>query len=149
VALGEFKSKQNPAANFGSVFNGLQPWGQGSPVVMPKIGVSGPGGEHQIVVIEFGAAAQFDEPGRLVNAHHLFHEYLGIRLIAQDGANRLRDVGRRELCECYLIEQRLKGVMIASVHDRHVYGEFGQPNGSMKPGKSSANNHYTGTMSFS
>ena len=57
-ALGELKGKQNSAANLDGVFDGLQAGGERFPLVVAEVGVGGAGGQHEVVIRNFGAAAE-------------------------------------------------------------------------------------------
>ena len=50
LALGQFKGKQNAAANFEGVLDGLEAGRERFPIVMAEIGVGGSGGEDEVVV---------------------------------------------------------------------------------------------------
>src|SRR5689334_5031982 len=48
--LGQFKSQQDPAADFQSVFDSLETGGVGFPFVVPEVSMAGAGGHDQIVI---------------------------------------------------------------------------------------------------
>ncbi len=58
--------------------------------------------------------------------------------LAQDGADGLGDVGRGEDGEGHLVEQRLKGVVVAAVDEGDVDGQLGQAFGGVDAGKTAA-----------
>jgi hypothetical protein len=70
---------------------------------------------------------------------------LCVPLAAQDGSDGLSDVGGRKHSQSDLIKQRLKGVMIAPVHDSHIHWQSHQTFGRAKSRKSAADNHDLGT----
>ena len=65
--------------------------------------------------------------------------------MAQNGADRLRDVCRRQNRQGHLIEQRLKKVVVAAIDQRYIYRQFGQPFGRMDACKTPSNNDHTRT----
>ncbi len=146
LALGQFEGEQHTAANLGGVFDGFESWRKRSPVVAAEVGVGGTGGQHQVVVRELGAAGQGDLPRIRVNADYLVHEHLGVLLVAQNCADGLSDVGRREDREGDLIEERLEGVMVAAVHEGYVHGQAGKASGCMNACKAAADDDYAGTV---
>ena len=100
--------------------------------------MGGAGGKDQVVEGELGAGAEGDLAGGDVDAHNLVHQDLGIPVLAQDGADGLGNVGRREDGEGDLVEERLKGVVVAAVYDGNVYRKVGQSVGGMDAGKAAA-----------
>jgi hypothetical protein len=50
----------------------------------------------------------------------------------------LSDVGRREDGEGDLVKERLKGVMVAAIHQGYVHGQAGEAAGCVNTGKSAA-----------
>src|SRR6185503_19095076 len=96
LAFSEFKSKQDTAANLNCVFNGLEAGGQIGPFVMPEVGVGGPGGDHEVVVIHGIAALEMDLPLIEVEADDLVHQHFDVLLVANNGANRRGDIGGRK-----------------------------------------------------
>ena len=148
LALCQLEGQQHTAANLGGVLDGLESRRKRRPVVVAKVGVSGPGGQHQVVIRELGAAGQRHTPRRRVDAHYLVHQHLGILLAAQDGADGLGDVGRREHSQRHLVKQRLEGVMVAPIYHGYVHRQTGQSFGRVKAGKASADDHHAGTASL-
>ena len=108
LPLGQLKGQQHAAANLGGVFDGFEAGRERLPLVVAEIGVRGAGGENEIVVVEARAAGQRHLPRGDVDGDHLIHEHLSVALVAQNGADGLGDVGRREHGQRHLVEQRLK-----------------------------------------
>jgi hypothetical protein len=79
-----------------------------------------------------------------VDGDDLVHEDLGIGVAAKDGADGLGDVCRGEDGEGNLVEQGLKGVVVAAVDDGDVDGEFGQADGGAEAGETTADNDNAG-----
>ncbi len=145
LPLGQLEGKQNPAANLDRVFNGLEAGRERLPLVVAEIGVRGAGREHEVVVVESRAAAQHHLPSNHVDADHLIHQDFSVVVMAQDGADGLGDVGRRQHRERHLIEKRLKEVMIAAVDQGHVDGQVREALGRVEAGKASADDDHAGT----
>ena len=143
LPLRQLKRQQHPPPDFGRVFNRLQPRRKRRPVLMAKIGVARARGQRQVVVSGHCAARQRHLPRAHINPHHLVHQHFSIRLVAQNRPDRLRDVGRRQHRQRHLVEQRLKKMMIASVHHRHIHVQMRQPSRRVNPAKPSAHNHHS------
>ena len=86
------------------------------------VGVAGAGGEDQVIV---GDAFAFDDrlPGGRIDVRDLAEQHLGVRLVADDAANRRRDVGRGQARGRHLVEERLEEVVVAAV-------DHGDPGGA-------------------
>ena len=54
LALGEFEGEQHAAADLDGVFNAFEAGSEGRPFVFAEVGVSGAGGEDEIVVAKAG-----------------------------------------------------------------------------------------------
>jgi hypothetical protein len=67
--------------------------------------------------------------------------------MAQDGSDGLSDVGRGKHGERDLVEQRLKGVMIAAIDYRDVDRQMREPFGGVKAGKACADDDNAGMVS--
>jgi hypothetical protein len=79
-----------------------------------------------------------------VDADDLVHQNLGVPVLAQDGADGLGDVSRREHGKGYLVEQRLKGMMVSAVYHGDVYREMGQAVGGVNSGKAATDDYHAG-----
>ena len=66
--------------------------------------------------------------------------------MAQDGADGLSNVGGREHGQRDLVEQRLKGVVIAAVDHRDIDRQVPETFGSVKAGEASADDDDAGAM---
>ena len=106
---------------------------------MSKVGVSGAGGDDQIVVVDLQIdCLHFFR--RDVHGLNFGKDYFHVLAFAQHGANRRSNVGRRE-CGCrHLIEQRLKEMVICAVDhsDAHIFAR--QSFCSLEPAKPRADN---------
>ncbi len=142
LPLGQFESQQHPPANLNGVLDGLESRGKGSPLFVAKVGVSGPGSQHQVVMPDPGPAEQRHQPGSSVNRGDLVHQHLGIRLFAQNRADGLGDLRRGQHGQRHLVKQRLKRVMVAAVDDGHFHRQFRQSLGGMEAAKPSADDDH-------
>ncbi len=135
LPLGQFEGQQHAAANFDGVFDGLEAGRERLPLIVAEVGVRGAGGENEVVVVEARAAGQRDLPRGGVDADDFVHQHLGVALVAQDGADGLGNVGRRQHGQRHLVEQRLKGVMIAAVDHGDIDGQAREAFGCVQAGK--------------
>ena len=124
LALGQLEGQQHATPDLGGVLYGLQPGRERSPLVVAEVGMRGPGCQDKVVVGHAGAARQAHLPRLGVDGNHLVHQHLGVFLMAQDGADGLRNIGRGKHRQRHLVEQRLEGVVILAVDDRDVDGQF-------------------------
>ena len=82
-------------------------------------------GDDQVVV--FHRPVRGDHaPARDINALRLGQYHLGVFLVAQDVAQRFRDVRRRERRGRDLIEQRLEEVMILAIEERDAHADLAE-----------------------
>ena len=116
LALGLFKSQQNAAADFGGVFDGLQPGRQRLPLVVAEIVMRGAGGDHQIVIGPLAIGQDHAAVGD-IEIHHLGKQHFRIVMAAQDDAQRRCDLARRKPAGGHLVKQRLEEMKIAAIDD--------------------------------
>ena len=105
---------------------------------MAEVGVGGSGTQDQVVVIDGCATPQLEPAGSGVDGDDFFHKYLGIRVLAHDGADGLGDLGRREHGERHLVEQRLEGMVITAVDHGYVHRQLAQGHGCVDAGESAS-----------
>jgi hypothetical protein len=86
-----------------------------------EVVVHGAGREQQVVV-GHAAGGRVEAARGEIDAVHLGQHHARVRLVAQNGADRLRDVRGRERRARDLVEQRLKQVVVVAVDDQHVSG---------------------------
>jgi hypothetical protein len=138
LSFGQFKGKQNAAADFESVLDGLEAGRERFPIVMPEVGVGGSCGEDEVVAGEPGSGGEAYLACGRVDRGDLVHENFNVGLVEKDGADGLGNVCRRKHGQRDLIEQRLEGVVIAAVDEGDIDGQMGQGFGGMKAGKAAA-----------
>ena len=108
LPLSKLVGEQDPPANLEGVFDGFEAGRERLPLFVAEIGVRGAGGEDEIVVAEVSAAGKPHLPRSPIDVDDFVHEHFGVPLVAQDGANRLSDIGRRQHRKRDLVEQGLK-----------------------------------------
>ena len=123
-AFRQFVGQQNAAANLQRIFDGLQSGSQRLPLVVPEIGMGGACGDDQIVVGKL-EAMQLDDAPFDVKAEHLAEQHFDVFMLGENFADRRGDFRRRQSRGRYLVEQRLKGVVVLAVHQRDLDGQSG------------------------
>jgi hypothetical protein len=114
--FGQFKRKQNAAADFESVFDGLQARCVGLPVVVTEVGVRGAGSDHEIVVGKL-LLGGFDDATDEIEVLDFFQQREDIGVAAEDCPDRSGDFAGGESSGGNLVEERLEGVVILAVDD--------------------------------
>ena len=102
----------------------------------------GASGQDQIIVRELRAGGEAYATRMDVDGIHRVHEDFSVLLVTQDRANGLCDVGWGEYSERHLVEQRLKGVVVASIENCHIDGHVPQPTGGVDTCKSCTHNDH-------
>ena len=92
----------------------------GRPVVMAEIGAASAGRQHEVVVADGLAVGQAHGLGGGIDARHFAEHDLYRLLAAEDAADGLGDVGRRQRRRRDLVEQRLEQMMVVTVDHRHA-----------------------------
>src|SRR5579871_1403156 len=141
LPFGKFKSQQHPPSNLRRIFNRLQARRQLHPVIMSKIGVRRPRGEHEVVILKRRARFQGHLARYTIHAHGLVHQHFGILLAPQHRPNRLCDIRGRQHRQGHLVEQRLKRVIVLPVNHRHIHRHTRQSLRSHQAAKSRPHNH--------
>ena len=103
--------------------------------------MSGAGGENEEVVLEQRAGLELYAPPVEIEADGLIHEDFDVLIFADDGADGLRDLGRREHGEGDLIEKRLEGVMILAIDEGNVDGKLCETHRGVDSGEASSDDH--------
>ena len=139
--LGQLEGEQDAAANLDGILDGLQAGGEGFPLVVAEVGVGGACGQHEVVVRDFGSAAEADATAFEVEGDGFVHEDFGVGVVAQDGADGRSDLGRRKNRQRHLIEERLEREVIAAVDHSDVHRQLRQRFGGVGSGKACAEDH--------
>ena len=100
------------------VLEGLEAGRHGRPLVVPEVRVMRAGRDDQRVVLDRAAVRQDDPPALDVDVDRLAEDHRRVALLAQHGAQRLRDLARRQRAGRDLVEHRLEQVEVAPVDER-------------------------------
>ena len=119
-ALGRLEGDQDPPPDLEGVLHRLQPGRDGRPLRVVEIGVVGAGRDHERVVGDRSAVGHQDLALVGVQADGLAEDDRRVALLAQDRAQRLGDIARRQRAGRDLVEQRLEQVEIAPVDQREA-----------------------------
>ena len=150
--LGLLEGRQDAAADAGGVVDLLQPRRHALPFVMAEIGVPRAGGQHQHVVGDL-AILELHDATLAVDAGHAAQDHPHVGRLAQDRADGLGDLRRRQAGRGHLIEQRLEEMVVAPVDDRDVGIGAGEARCSTQAAETGADDddvrtghwgHYTG-----
>jgi hypothetical protein len=98
------------------------------------------GGEDEGIVGELPVLEE-DPPAGQVHPFDLRQEDRDVSRIAQDRAERARDVRRRQRRRGHLVEERLKQVMVSAVHDGDADRMAGQPARGVQPAEAAPDDH--------
>src|SRR5947209_14369208 len=102
----------------------------------------GTGGHDEIFIIQLPpVVAQYHASIR-IDPHDFREEHLGIRLLSDEPPNGRADVSRRERRRRYLIEERLKNMVIRAVDNRDVDRRMFQRAGCVESSEPAANDDY-------
>ena len=120
LALGGLERDQDPAPDLRRVVDGLEARRVRRPVLVPEVGVMGAGGDDQRVVGHRAAVRQPDLALLGVDVDRLAEEHGRVALLAEDRAQRLRDLARRQRAGRDLVQHRLEQVVVPSVDEGDV-----------------------------
>jgi hypothetical protein len=141
--LGLLESVQDPAPDVEGVVERLEARREGLPLVVAEVGVAGAGGDDQVVERQLALVEDHRLPLE-VDVDDLGHHDPDVRLFAEDAADRLGDVRRREDRRRHLVEQRLEQVVVVTVDDDHLDRLLGQRLGRLQPGEAAADDDHLG-----
>ena len=140
-ALRRLEREEEPAPDLQRILQRLEPGRQGFPFVVAEVRVACAGGHDERVVGEHVARVEGHAPRRRVHRLRLGEEHAHARGVAQDGAERHRDVRRRQDGARHLIEERLEEVMVAPVHQCDAHVAAGEPARGVEAGEPAAHDH--------
>ena len=139
LALGGLEGDEDPPADLGRVLDGLEARRDGRPVVVAEVGVVGAGRDDERVVGDRAAVGQQDLALLRVEADGLAEDDRRVALLAQDRAQRLGDLARRQRAGRDLVEQRLEQVEVAPVDEgQPTSGSMPRLLGRVQPGEAAA-----------
>ena len=140
LALGDLERNEDALAYLEGVLEGLQAGGQQLPVFVPEVGVSGPGGHDEEVIVDLPIGK--DDPSRRqVDRSGLGEQDLHVILATENPADRSRDVRRAEGCSGHLVEQGLEKVVVRAVNHRDAHGGSFQGAGCVQPAEPGSEDH--------
>ena len=121
--FGGFKGEQESPPHLERVLDALEARRMLLPFRVSEVGVSRPGGQHEIVEGELnGAAIERHGARRGIDPIDVGHDHGDIGLVPQQPTNRHTDIGRIQYGRSHLIEQRLKQVMVGAIEERDEHG---------------------------
>ena len=144
LPLSKLKGEQNAAANFGGVFDGLEAGRERTPFVVAEVRMRSAGGDDEVIKCELRSRGTSNGTRCGVDANDFIHEHGGVGLVAEDGADGLGYVGGREDGEGDLIEQRLKGVVVAAIDEGNVDGQVGESTRGVEARKAATDDEHAG-----
>src|SRR5688572_29267482 len=122
LPLGPLEREKDATPDTERVLECFQTGGMRPPLVVSEVRVARAGGDDQIVVVEACAVGQQHASPRRVDRRGLTKEDVHIGRSPEDPPDRRRDVAGRERGGGYLIEERLKQVIVVTVEYRHANG---------------------------
>ncbi len=120
LAFGGFEGDQDPAPDLRRVVDGLQARRVRRPVLVTEVGVMGAGGDDQRVVGHRAAVREPDLALLGVDVDRLPEQHGRVALLAEDRAQGLRDLARRQGARGDLVEHRLEQVMVPPIDQGDV-----------------------------
>ena len=115
LALGVLESRQHAPADLGGVLDGFQTGRQRVPFVMAEIRVGGAAGYDQVVVGNGPVLEDHAPPGD-IEIHRFGQQHLGVAVTAKHGTQRRGNFTGRKPARGDLVQQGLKQVKVAPVH---------------------------------
>ena len=91
---------------------------------MPEVRVPGARRDDEVVVAD-DSFLEEDQPGGEIDAASLGEEHLHVALVAEDAADRDRDVARVQGRRRDLVEKRLKHMVVTPVDERDLHARPG------------------------
>jgi hypothetical protein len=105
--------------------------------------VSRPGGNDEVVVANI-RFRRLNDSLLQIEAGNLGHEDFHVLIGAKNRTNRRGNLRWRKTGGGYLVEKRLKCVMVLSIDDGDLYGGFGQSARGVQASESRANDYHSG-----
>jgi hypothetical protein len=140
-SLGMLERQQDPAPDRGRVLQRLQSGSMGFPLVVSEIRMPRAGGHRERVIAQGAPVLEEHDAALRVDRAHRSEKRRDFAAPAHQLANRPGDFRSCERCCADLIQQRLKEVMIAPVHDGDPHGRPGQRRRDTQPAEAGAEDH--------
>ncbi len=138
--FGGFEGEKDLAAHLQRIVDIFQPRREWRPLVMSEVGMTGPGGENQIVE-RYDAIREDHLLVGEIDAGHFGQLGGRVRLLAEDRADRVGDISRRKRRRRHLVQQRLKEMIVLAIDDGDLHRRITERFGGVKPAESTADNH--------
>jgi hypothetical protein len=100
-----------------------------------------PGREHERVVAEEGAVLELDPASVAVEADHGPELHLDVRVVGEQGSDRVGDVALVEAGRRDLVEERLEGVVVPAVDQGRVDPGAGETLRDLEPREPRSDDH--------
>jgi hypothetical protein len=113
------------------------------PFIVAEIVIDGPGRQDQVVV-GHRLIPGVDTPGLGIDSRDLGQHDKDISLVAQNGADGLRDVGGRKRRGGHLVQKWLKQMVVIAIDYQHFRRRMPQCAGGEQSAETAANNEHTG-----
>ncbi len=107
---------------------------------VPKVGLRCTSCQHEIVVAGLSSRAS-DKLGLEVNTHDSRQDNLHVLLISKSLAEGRGHIRRSELGGGYLVEKRLKQVVVVVVYQRNVHGRALETTDDLQPAEATSDNN--------
>ena len=120
LALGRLERDQDPPPDLGGVVDRLQARRDRGPVVVAEVREARAGADDQRVVADRAAVRQRTSRALRVDADRLAEQDRRVPLPAQDRAQRLGDVARRDRAGRDLVQERREQEVVAPIDERHL-----------------------------
>ena len=121
-ALGALEREQPAPAKLDRVLDALEARRERFPLVVAEVRVPRAGGDDEIIIIELVGRPRSRTTRASDRCASLRSSAPRCSLLAQQPADRRRDVARRQRRRRDLIEQRLEDVVVGAIDDRDVDG---------------------------
>jgi hypothetical protein len=144
-SFGAFERQQDAPTDVERVFQRLQPRRGRFPFGMTEVRVAGTGRQHQVVVAKLGAVGEFDAAGLRVDGGDLAEQHLDVAVLAEDRAQRLGDLARRQGGGGDLVQQRLEQVVVHAVDEHDPQGVARERARGIQPAEAAADDQDSGT----
>src|SRR6185295_2326129 len=129
--------QQHPPSHLERIVQRLETRCARLPLRVAEVRVRRAGGDDQIVVGERSMIGD-DRLRRRIDRADIGQQHLDVPLVAQDPADRRRDVSRGQRRRRHLIEQRLKDMVVVSIEQRDLDRSIRQSSRRVEPAKPAA-----------
>ena len=139
LALRRLVGEQDAAPDLKRVFDGLQSGSSALPFRVAKVRMGRSGSENEKVISQL-TIKQMNDFRRAIDRDRGAQHHLAVELVAQDMPDRRGDIAGIQRRRRHLIEQWLKEVVVALVHQRDLHLRPAERLRRIQPAKSAAEN---------